>query len=329
MRNKPADIPYCGVRKKVIKRANPVLSEKNLLRLYNFITRRYKVHYRKDVLGEAPPWTKDSVIADFRFTNVRREHDKETKWVIEHITSNPALSYEDKLLNVFLFRVYNRHETAELIGMPIAFSKWIRWDAEPYRELFEEALEENPKRLFFTAAFKTSGVKGCFKRTTGEPCVHMAVLKFMEILNKSDFVNFINRCKSPVEIMEVLTRIKGIGEFLAYQIFVDMAYIPEFPFSENEFTVAGPGCKRGLNCLFEDKDGMTHEECLFWLRDNIDDLFINKLGKPWNPDKLFKDLPAYDRKMNVMSLENCFCELSKYIRAKEGTGHPRQKYHGR
>jgi hypothetical protein len=27
-----------------------------------------------------------------------------------------------------------------------------------------------------------------------------------------------------------------------------------------------------------------------------------------------------------MSLENCFCELSKYIRAITGTGRPRKKY---
>ena len=52
-------------------------------------------------------------------------------------------------------------------------------------------------------------------------------------------------------------------------------------------------------------------------------------GKPeYNPEKLFSDLPEYDREMNVMSIENCMCELSKYIKAVNGTGRPRNKYNG-
>ena len=82
----------------------------------------------------------------------------------------------------------------------------------------------------------------------------------------------------------------------------------------------------GLGFLFTDKDGMTDEECLFWVRDNIGESFKTILGKPWDPYKLFSDLPEADRCLNVMSLENCFCELSKYIRAKTGTGRPRKKY---
>ena len=89
MRNKPADIHYCGVDEQKILTAKPKLNEENLRHLYNFITRRYKIHLRKDVLKKLQPWTKDPVLLEFRFTNVRREHDRETKWLIQHITSNP------------------------------------------------------------------------------------------------------------------------------------------------------------------------------------------------------------------------------------------------
>ena len=48
--------------------------------------------------------------------------------------------------------------------------------------------------------------------------------------------------------------------------------------------------------------------------------------REYDPYKLFSDLPIYDRCINVMSLENCMCELSKYIKAVKGTGRPRNKY---
>lgn len=326
MKTKPNDTLYCGVNKKRIKQAKPVLNQRNLLYLYNFIKRRYVIHLRKDVLRKDPPWTTDQVLRDFRFTNIRREHDKESKWVIEHITSNPELSYEDKLLNVILFRLYNKHETAELISMPFKFSETPDWNPEWYRSLFEAALVEDPKRVFFTAAFHTVGMKNTLKKVTGESYAPMRILKFIKILINEGLVDDIKACTNQQEVYQTLTDYNGIGRFLAYQFYVDMTYIAEFPFSENEFTVAGPGCVMGLNYLFEDRDGMSYEECLFWLRDNLDRLFVEELGKDWDAKRVFWDLPEEDRCFNVMSLENCFCELSKYIRAKDGTGRPRKRY---
>lgn len=328
MLTKPADILYCGVREDKIKSAQPIINDENLLHLYNFITRRYKIHLRKDVLKKPQPWTTDPVLLEFRFTNVRREHDRESKWLIKHITSNPKVTYEDKLLNCILFRLFNKHETSELINQPIHFSK--KYDPESYRAAFEETEARDPHYIFFTGAFITGGMKRALKwylpKGTKEDSMPMRVMKFMEYLYADDVVGKIKACKSQKAVYDLLRGYLGIGDFLAYQMFVDMTYIEEFPFSENEFTAAGPGCKMGLNFLFIDRDGMSYEECLFWLRENLGSLFEEVLGKVWSPSKLFCDLPAHDRCLNVMSLENCFCELSKYIRAKTGTGRPRKKY---
>lgn len=327
MRNKPADIRYCGVMEHNIQKAKPVLNEENLRHLYNFIIRRYKIHLRKDVWNKPQPWTKDPILLEFRFTNVRREHDRETKWLINNITSNTKLSYEDKLMNCILFRLFNKHETSELISQPIKFSKG--YNPEHYRALFEARTVEDPHFIFFTGAFITGGMKRALKwylpKGTDEDSMPMRVMKFMDYLSGDDVVGKIKNCLTQEGVYNLLRSYLGIGDFLAYQMFVDMTYIKEFPFSENEFTAAGPGCKNGLNCLFEDKSGMSYEECLFWVRDNIEQEFI-KRGWKWDANKLFCDLPEYDRCLNVMSLENCFCELSKYIRATNGTGRPRKKY---
>lgn len=333
MKSKPADIPFCGVRAKVVQAAQPSINKQNLLHLYNFIKRRYAIHLRKDVKGRPAPWTSDPVLQQFRFTNIRREHDRETKWLIQHISLNPDVTYEDKLLNSILFRLYNKHETAELIGMPIKFSEYSDWNPEEYRSLFEDARDADPHRVFFTGAFNTGGLKRALKwylpEDTPDNSMEMRVMYFMKSLIRSSMVYDIKAANTQEGVFNTLNSCMGIGGFLGYQMFVDMTYIPEFPFSENEFTVAGPGCQMGLDCLFDDKDGMSYEECIFWVRDNLERLFHEVLGKEWDSQKVFWDLPEGDRCFNVMSLENCFCELSKYIRAKTGTGRPRKKYHSR
>ena len=84
--------------------------------------------------------------------------------------------------------------------------------------------------------------------------------------------------------------------------------------------------------VFSSKRDLTPEELIFWLRDHWNELnqynthHGNKAAV--YPKKLFRDLPEEDRVMNVMSIENCLCEFSKYYKVYYGLGRPRQKYKG-
>lgn len=326
MKTKTKDKLYCGVRKDAVTNAKPDIDKKALRLLNRFITERYRIHVRKDVQKLQPPFTENPILKEFRFTNIRREHDRETKWLIDNITNNDFLTYRQKLLNCILFRLYNKHESLEIIGAPIKFEGL--WTFVPSREKVVKYSQDNPKYVWFTNAFITGGMKFILKKTyTKETIVAALPLRLMKTLNDSDFFNKIQACNDQKQVYEVLKGVDGIGDFLAYQIFVDFTYIREFPFSENEFTIAGPGCKKGLDYLFKDKDGLSYEECLFWLRDNWENIHsLFGIGNWFDPEKEMVDLKHYDRRMNVMSLENCFCEFSKYYRAYHDTGRPRNKY---
>lgn len=331
MKNKRKDIPYLGVNLTKIKRFDIKNINKESLNVFlHQISERYKIHLKKDVMRLDPPFTNDEILKQYRFTNVRREQDKESKWVIGNVCSNNELSYSDKLLNCILFRLYNKHETAELLGIPIQFNNY---DPKDYRELFKKAKKEDPKRIFFTNAFIISSTKRYLKKFLPEHMENdgeMGVLYFMQHLVKTNFTDSIKCCNSAEEVVNKLMEYRGIGKFFAYQIFVDFTYILEFPFSENEYVKAGPGAQLGLYFLFNSFDDLTHEELIFWLRDNWD--VLNKYNKSNGysaeaaPEKLFKDLPVYDRKMNVMSIQNCLCEFSKYYKAYHAIGRPKRKY---
>lgn len=327
MKNKPADVPYFGVDEEKIKNSYPILSEKNMAHLYTFITERYKIHLKKDVEKLPPPWTDDPVLMDFKFTNVRREHDKTTKFLLNMLEEHKYDSYASKIMNIIVFRLFNKIETSKLLG-------WVdfrNFNESKYRNRLQEAEKDF---VYFTNAFYTTGMRQGFASSySNETFEPIRILRGCNH-NKYILMSCIRHATNPQQIMDTLKKLKGIGNFLAYQMFVDFTYLEDFPWSENEFVVAGPGCKKGLDYIFEDRDGMNYEESLFYLRDNIEE-YMNAISSDYiedvdfDPEKLFSDLPEYDRHMNIMSLENCMCEISKYIRAIEGTGRPKNKYKGR
>lgn len=153
-----------------------------------------------------------------------------------------------------------------------------------------------------------------------EPYMPMRVIRSLKaFVNKyPNYFHDLLRLGTPLEVYQrMYDDIEGLGPFLAYQIWVDFTYIPGYPFSENHFTVAGPGCRAGIDLMFQDKDGMTHEECIFWLRDNQDAVY-SQYG--YVREQFWSAEEPVDQCMNVMQLENMFCELSKYTRCVEAVG---------
>lgn len=359
MKTKTKDTLYCGVRSDVILGAEPTLDWDSVYHFKTFMIDRYMIHKQKDIKGLPAPWTKNPILQEYKFTNVRREHDKQTKYLLDNITHNPELTLEDKIVNSFLFRSWNNWATLKDFGFPYPVKKlYNKKLKERVRPRYKQLQQANPDRLWYNNAYNQGGTKHAWKFPVGdgyqraykeseakkypnwEPDIPLRPFHVGVWLGEQKIVERLLKAKNQQEAFEIIKSVRGFADFLAYQVFVDLTYIEEFPFSENEFTIAGPGCKKGLDYIFKDRDGMTYEECIFWLRNNINagiqifdadklyDLELEKRypNREYNPKRLFNDLPEYDRCMNVMSLENCMCELSKYIRTVRGEGRPRNHY---
>lgn len=367
MKDKQFDIPYCGVREDKIKSAEPILSPFHRNLSYDWMNERYKIHVRKDVQRLPSPWTENEILRQVKFCNVRREHDRQSLNLINHIIKNDALSIADKMFNCVMFRMFNLWEPIGVaLEGAVTISDMAKINLDQTRERLQKFESEGGK--VFTNAFNTGGLKQCLafpelvvnhkeQRFGGmmvkvyekdgpmtffvgemdykeakkiaeanpdtvviegwEPYMPMRIIRFLKsfVVNNPHFFDRLLGFNSPLSVYEELrTKVEGLGPFLAYQIWVDFTYIPEYPFSENHFTIAGPGCRNGIDLLFLDKDGMTHEECIFWLRDNQDDVY-RQYG--YDRETFWSAEEPHDRCMNVMQLENMFCELSKYTRCVE------------
>ena len=112
---------------------------------------------------------------------------------------------------------------------------------------------------------------------------------------------------------EVLKRIWGIADFLAFEILNDMIYM-NFPprFTENDFVCIGPGARSGLELLF---GKLTKKECYEALHDL----------RTHQRKSLPKTFPYYHNKLITLAcIENCLCEYRKYIALRNGVGKPRK-----
>ncbi len=278
------DTPYCGVREDVIETSSPTFIEGRREQFSYYVNERLAVQQKKES-GLSAPWTEDRILRDFRFTNVSRRDDRVSRWFIENIAERDDLATEAKVYNTFLFRAFNKTETAE--GLMLPFKK----NGEKYlRGLIADMRASGYDKHFGTAYFQ-SGLKGAWK-TDDDTSNRM--VDMVEWLIANDYYSKVTAASNQKECFETIKEVAGFAEFLAYQVFVDLTYIPEFPFTDKEFTVSGPGCHKGINCLFDERDGMTDEECIFWIRDN-------------------QELFGLTTDVSVMDIENCFCEFSKFI----------------
>lgn len=321
MKNKVNDIPYLCCNEELIKDSTPNIDMDMLKHYYNYVTERYEI-FKKREKGFPPPWTNDPILKEYKFTNVRREHDRTTKWLIDNISKSEKLSDGDMFWRTMIFRLYNKIETAELIELG------------DYNSNFWNNIEDYANRLdkqetdVYTRAYKTVSIKYRHKYKYPNHDYRSSMLLFISDKAKD------NNYSIPDGIMDNANKLfkyfisySGIGYFLGYQLFVDMTYLPESvcPISENEFVVAGPGCKAGIDRLFIDRDCMSYEESLFWIRDNFNSMMRN-INPNYDQKLMLDNLPEYDRHMNVMSIENTFCEFSKYCWSVLDIGSPRRKY---
>ena len=82
--------------------------------LLHWVREREAIRLKKDA-GAPPPWTEDEILATYRFCNVRREDDRVTVWIREHIRE-PYADHPNLWFMLAIARWVNWPDTlAELI----------------------------------------------------------------------------------------------------------------------------------------------------------------------------------------------------------------------
>lgn len=90
------------------------INKSNLQLFYFFISDRHNIYKKKNILELPPPWSDNQILKEFKFTNVFRDLDPGTKYVIESIIPK-VQDIQDLIFNAIIYRLYNKIATFEQV----------------------------------------------------------------------------------------------------------------------------------------------------------------------------------------------------------------------
>lgn len=261
---------------------------------FAFLRERYHVLLRRRA-GQPAPWTDDPILQAWRFCNVRREDDKVTVWFRENIR-DPLRNHPSVFFSTIAFRWFNTIETGE------ALRPWLLgpWNRDEVQRTLETILGRGGH--IFTGAFMINSAPGKPK--------HIDVLDNLDWvaswLENNAWGNFVT---SKQRCFESLLNVPRLGNFAAYQIVVDLqyTYLLEKAPDLQTFTVAGPGCAKGIGLCFGDDPKLfsygTKADQKVMLEIMRDVLDIAEDPSMW---------PEEWPKFMLSDIENGFCEYAKW-----------------
>jgi len=278
-----------------------------------FIYKRQLIWKTRFVDKSDYPWTDDPILRKYKFCNVYRENDKGTKHLIDKVI-NTTFPLEFKVFNIILYRRFNVDGFFGNI-MPYALHP-ASFDFIKIERIFDSAKAEG-KKLFNDAYVLCQRT---FESSYREREKHIQILLAMYRLAKNMDI-FIENFKYPrtwEDMHNSLKTLPLIGDFLAYQILVDISYCSEFNHLEWDFVSVGPGAVGGIDYMYG-KTKMPYDDICKELCNMQPKLFaylLHKTNNDW--ENIAFDTPYHHNiSLSLPNIQNCLCEFRKYINLRD------------
>lgn len=306
-------------------------------RFFAFARERHTIYVRRQK-GQSWPWTTDSILQTYKFTNVFRELDKTTDWFRRNVRE-PMRDDPDVLLATVVFRWFNRITTGEAIFQQRDLSGGTAWDV--LRQASVSAGVENLLAAVRSYCGRGPYVTGSYMIKTPSDMDKAAgvcdnITKFMA--RSSEFKNRDTGALQQMSWYEVAdhcmssrtVRLEDVwrwlcvfpyqGPFLAYEVVTDLRHTKLLDWAPDSSTwaCAGPGAKRGLNRLRGRpvRQGLSQTVAVQEMRKLLQ---LSRVDHRWP-----RSWPEWE----MREVEHILCEFDKYERARLGEGTPKALYRG-
>jgi hypothetical protein len=135
---------------------------------------------------------------------------------------------------------------------------------------------------------------------------HQNNLKLLEYMMRDHVPERIAGIRNLKKTFNILRSYPTLGDFLAYQYTIDLAYSDLDCGLESDFIAPGPGALRGIRKCFSDIGKLTPSDVIHYVTEHQQEEFSKR-------DANFQDL--YGRPLQLIDCQNIFCEIDKYARA--------------
>ena len=267
---------------------------------FRFVDERQTVFYRRFIERRPPPWTRDRILRRYKFTNVYRELDRGTLYLLKEIVGRG--SSRDVLFNILIYRIFNRIETYQAIG----FQNVDSFDSDAMLRRLQSLRQRGI--AVFTNAFMVPGTKYANSPRKVENIV-IGVIRDDLVRNFDAHYDRIIGSPSLEAAHSAVKGIRHFGDFLAYEAIIDLNYSGLLNISEDDWVTAGPGCRKGIDYIFASRGGLSYAEVVRVLRED-QEFHFGRLGITFH---------RYDGKdLTLRNIEHSLCEFSKYYRLYTG-----------
>ncbi len=267
---------------------------------WTFAAERQRIFERR-IAGQPAPWTDDPILARYRFTNVWRMSDRVTQFLIRDVIyAQPELPADDLLVRIVLARLFSKPSTWRVIEERLGPVRRATLADRRLPPLLEELRATGP---IYTSAFIL-----CATKAYGHDRKHLNHLALVrDMVRGRRLPRALAAARQLKDVYEALIEFPLIGPFMAYQLAIDINYSELVDFSENEFTVPGPGAERGIRKVFPAAHRRDMPVVIHRMVEEQERACL-QLGIA--PPTLF------GHPLRAIDCQNLFCELDKYARVR-------------
>ena len=272
----------------------------NIGRLLEWIKEREAIRLRREA-GVPPPWTDDPIFRHWNFCNVRREHDRITRWIATNWRDSHA-DDPDLWFAMTVARLINWPDTMAELGYPVP------WNREHFLSV-PRARGARGDKVWGDAYNISNGGKS-------EPKVEHVAGVLDPMWARRERL----RPKPDDSLLGWHARLMqhdGMGSFMAAQVVADMKYVPPLIEARDwmTFAASGPGSRRGLNRI------LGRPVKASWREDDWR-AAIRKLHAYMTPELQRIGI----EQLHAQDLQNCLCEFDKMERVRLNEGKPKRRF---
>ncbi|KAI8996543.1 hypothetical protein BD414DRAFT_478341 [Trametes punicea] len=268
---------------------------------FTFVSERHRIHQRR-LAGKPPPWTNDTILATYPFTNVFRVYDRVTQYVLRNVIEKGDQGLHEQCFRVMLFRSFNKIETWELLTSHFGDITWRDFNVSAYEDVLLKEHQENA--LYGHAYIIPSSRLGGRANASNH-------LRLVQLMMEEDLPRQLQKLRHLKDAHGRICLFPGMGDFMALQLALDLNMTPHFNYSEDEWVALGPGSLECIRKMFGPSIRGFEFEALRYLHESQHTHFARLHIRP--PD--IPRLPGRTPGLSMVDLEHALCECEKYSRA--------------
>lgn len=276
---------------------------------YAFMRERESIRLKKE-RGDPWPWTTDPILQQYKFTNVKREHDRTSKFLIETYYK----TFADEPLQTIIFNaaVYRYFGTAE-------FAMAAGWWSLPSERSVDEIECVATYRLLASERVFTGAYMVTNANRTGPKQTVVCQLMLKPLLYALPKIEEeIKREWRFEDGMNELKKVFGFSSFMAKETLLDTRYTNAWPAGtptdKNTWTAMGPGARKGAGYIMTGEIKSLSEKAALEV---CREVFAER-ERYW---------PEGWVELELADIQWMLCETSKYHKVRLGLGRPRSLYH--